>query len=167
MYSYTPHTAHAIPLQSGKSGDSERLGGNQKVDDTTKISIYFGQKVDIPVRNYWSRRAMSRFLKQQGLTGSDVNTLDHWEWDKKLWRTIPDFRNEIPKDVNGKYIKGFRFTSYQAWVVIKTSFVITQLRDDLMGTAYLEELATAIANPKIQQQFLSRAVWLWELNQAA
>jgi hypothetical protein len=137
------------------------------VDVTTKISTYFGQKVDIPPRDFWSRRAMSRFLKNQGLIGSDVNTLSYWEWDKKLWRTIPDFKKDIRRDEKGNYIKGFRFTSYQAWVVIKTSFVITHLRDDLTGTGYLEELADAIANPTIQQRYLNRAVWTWELNQKA
>ena len=120
--------------------------------------------IQIPARRYWSRRAASRFLSLQGLVGADVNTLDRWEWQKKLWRTIPDFKAEIPRDARGEYIKGYCFSPYQMWVVVKTAHVATILRDDKQGCAYLEELAGILANPEIQRRYLSRSAWLYELN---
>jgi hypothetical protein len=127
----------------------------------------FESQIKIPPRRYWSRRAAAKFLAQQGLVGADISTLDRWEWQKKLWRTIPEFKAEIPRDANGDYIKGYCFTPFQMWVVVKTAHVATILREDKQGCAYLEELAGAIANPEIQRRYLSRAVWLWELNQVA
>jgi queuine/archaeosine tRNA-ribosyltransferase len=57
-----------------------------------------------PTRNRWSRRATARHLASQGLLGADKNTIANWE---KLLRVIKDYRDRIPKDASGNYIRTY------------------------------------------------------------
>jgi hypothetical protein len=110
---------------------------------------------------------LAKFLKTQGLLGSDPHTLDNWESDRKLFRGIKDFRREIPLDAKGNYPDSFPFTAYQAWVIVKVAYVLTSLRDDLRGCEYLPQVARTLANKEIQRNYLSRDIWLYESSEVA
>jgi hypothetical protein len=131
------------------------------------ISRLLSAPVTLPPKQRWSRRALARFLKTQGLLGSDPHTLDNWERDRKLWRVIPEFRRQIPKDEKGNYYQTFPFTPYQAWIVVKTAYILTALRDDLRGCQYLPQIARTFANKDVQKKFLSKEIWMYELSEVA
>ncbi len=98
--------------------------------------------------------------------GGDYHTINNWENNRKLFRGIKDFRKEIPLDEKGNYLESFPFSAYQAWVIVKTAYVLTSLRDDLRGCEYLPQVAKALSNPEVQRRFLSRDVWLYELSES-
>ncbi len=131
------------------------------------ISRLLCAPVILPPKQRWSRRALAKFLKTQGLLGSDPHTLDNWESDRKLFRGIKDFRREIPLDAKGNYPDSFPFTAYQAWVIVKVAYVLTSLRDDLRGCEYLPQVARTLANKEIQRNYLSRDIWLYESSEVA
>ncbi len=133
----------------------------------TDIARVLSRHVTLPPKQRWSRRALARHLKSLGLMGSDYHTLDNWERDRKLFRGIKDFRREIPLDEKGNYLESFPFTAYQAWVIVKVAYVLTNLRDDLRGCEYLPQVARTLANKDIQRNFLSRDIWLFELSEVA
>jgi hypothetical protein len=133
--------------------------GEEPVDVTT----YLGHRIELPARRHWSRSATAKFLKSQGFVGSDVDTLDYWEWEKKLWRGIPEFRALIPLDpVTKKYKRGYWFKPYQFFVVVKTAYLVTLIRDDLMGCAYLDEVAKTLEKKEVQRKYLSPEIWKYE-----
>jgi hypothetical protein len=133
----------------------------------TDIGKLLGHPVTLPPKQRWSRRALARHLKSLGLLGTDYHTLDNWERDRKLFRSIKDFRHEIPLDDKGNYFDSFPFTAYQAWVIVKVAYVLTSLRDDLRGCEYLSQVAQTLGNKEIQKRFLSREMWLYELSEVA
>lgn len=133
----------------------------------TDIAKELNRHVSLPPKQRWSRRALARHLKSLGLMGADYHTLDNWERDRKLFRGIKDFRREIPLDDKGNYLDTFPFTAYQAWVIVKVAYVLTDLRDDLRGCEYLPQVARTLANKDIQKHFLSRDIWLYELSEVA
>ncbi len=133
----------------------------------TDIAKDLNRQVSLPPKQRWSRRALARYLKSLGLMGADYHTLDNWERDRKLFRGIKDFRREIPLDDKGNYLDTFPFTAYQAWVIVKVAYVLTDLRDDLRGCEYLPQVARTLANKDIQKHFLSRDIWLYELSEVA
>lgn len=133
----------------------------------TDIARVLSRQVTLPPKQRWSRRALARHLKSLGLMGADYHTLDNWERDRKLFRGIKDFRREIPLDEKGNYLDSFPFTAYQAWVIVKVAYVLTNLRDDLRGCQYLPQVARTLANKDVQRNFLSRDIWLYELSEAA
>lgn len=133
----------------------------------TDIARVLSRQVSLPSKHRWSRRALARHLKTLGLMGADYHTLDNWERDRKLFRGIKDFRREIPLDDKGNYLDSFPFTAYQAWVIVKVAYVLTNLRDDLRGCQYLPQVAKTLANKDVQHNFLSRDIWLYELSEAA
>ncbi len=133
----------------------------------TDIARALSRSVSLPPKQRWSRRALARHLKSLGLMGADYHTLDNWERDRKLFRGIKDFRREIPLDDKGNYLDSFPFTAYQAWVIVKVAYVLTNLRDDLRGCEYLPQVARTLANKDIQRNFLSRDIWLYELSEVA
>lgn len=133
----------------------------------TDIARVLSRQVNLPPKQRWSRRALARHLKSLGLMGADYHTLDNWERDRKLFRGIKDFRREIPLDDKGNYLDSFPFTAYQAWVIVKVAYVLTNLRDDLRGCQYLPQVARTLANKDVQRNFLSRDIWLYELSEAA
>lgn len=133
----------------------------------TDIARVLSRQVSLPPKQRWSRRALARHLKSLGLMGADYHTLDNWERDRKLFRGIKDFRREIPLDDKGNYLDSFPFTAYQAWVIVKVAYVLTNLRDDLRGCQYLPQVARTLANKDVQRNFLSRDIWLYELSEAA
>ncbi len=128
----------------------------------TDITSFLAHRIQLPIRRHWSRSSTARFLKEQGWVGADVDTLDYWEWQKKLWRGIPAFRALIPKDTKGKYVRGYWFKPYQFFVVVKTAYAITHIRDDLKGCAYLNEVAKTLDNPEVQRLYLSPQIWKYE-----
>jgi hypothetical protein len=99
--------------------------------------------------------------------GADYHTLYNWERERKLFRSIKDFRHEIPLDDKGNYLDSFPFTAYQAWVIVKVAYVLTSLRDDLRGCEYLPQVAQTLRNKEIQNRFLSREMWMYELSEVA
>ena len=121
-------------------------------------------RVTLPPKQRWSRLALSRYLKSLGLLGSDYHTINCWEREQRLFRTIKEFRQDIPLDNRGNYLESFPFTAYQAWVVVKTAYVITVLRDELRGCKYLPLVAKTLANKEVQRRYLSREMWLYEIN---
>lgn len=131
------------------------------------ISRILSRQVTLPPKQRWSRRALARYLKSLGLMGADYHTLDNWERERKLFRSIKDFRKEIPLDEKGNYLDTFPFTAYQAWVIVKVAYILTSLRDDLRGCEYLPQVAKTLANKETQKHFLSRDIWLYELSEAA
>lgn len=133
----------------------------------TDIARVLSRQVTLPPKQRWSRRALARHLKSLGLLGADYHTLDNWERDRKLFRGIKDFRREIPLDEKGNYLDSFPFTAYQAWVIVKVAYVLTNLRDDLRGCQYLPQVARTLANKDVQRNFLSRDIWLYELSEVA
>lgn len=133
----------------------------------TDIARVLSRQVSLPSKQRWSRRALARHLKLLGLMGADYHTLDNWERDRKLFRGIKDFRREIPLDDKGNYLDSFPFTAYQAWVIVKVAYVLTNLRDDLRGCQYLPQVARTLANKDVQRNFLSRDIWLYELSEVA
>jgi hypothetical protein len=133
----------------------------------TDITRVLSRQVSLPPKQRWSRRALARHLKSLGLMGADYHTLDNWERDRKLFRGIKDFRREIPLDEKGNYLDSFPFTAYQAWVIVKVAYVLTNLRDDLRGCQYLPQVARTLANKDVQRNFLSRDIWLYELSEVA
>lgn len=135
--------------------------------DNADIGRLLSHPVTLPPRQRWSRRALARHLKSLGLLGADYHTLDNWERDRKLFRSIKDFRKEIPLDDKGNYLESFPFTAYQAWVIVKVAYVLTSLRDDLRGCEYLPQVAKTLANKEIQKCFLSRDIWLYEISEVA
>lgn len=135
--------------------------------DSTDIAQVLSRQVNLPPKQRWSRRALARHLKSLGLMGADYHTLDNWERDRKLFRGIKDFRREIPLDDKGNYPDTFPFTAYQAWVIVKVAYVLTNLRDDLRGCQYLPQVARTLANKDVQRNFLSRDIWLYELSEVA
>lgn len=135
--------------------------------ENTDIARVLSRQVTLPPKQRWSRRALARHLKSLGLMGADYHTLDNWERDRKLFRGIKDFRREIPLDDKGNYLESFPFTAYQAWVIVKVAYVLTNLRDDLRGCEYLPQVARTLANKDIQRKFLSRDIWLYELSEVA
>lgn len=134
---------------------------------TTDITKVLSRQVTLPAKQRWSRRALARHLKSLSLMGADYHTLDNWERDRKLFRGIKDFRREIPLDEKGNYLESFPFTAYQAWVIVKVSYILTSLRDDLRGCEYLPLVARALTSKEIQKHFLSRDIWLYENSTAA
>lgn len=133
----------------------------------TDIGKLLGHPVTLPPKQRWSRRALARHLKSLGLLGADYHTLDNWERERKLFRSIKDFRHEIPLDDKGNYFDSFPFTAYQAWVIVKVAYVLTSLRDDLRGCEYLSQVAKTLGNKEIQKRFLCREMWLYELSEVA
>ena len=131
------------------------------------ISKILSRQVTLAPKQRWSRRALARHLKSLGLMGADYHTLDNWERERKLFRGIKDFRREIPLDDKGNYPDTFAFTAYQAWVIVKVAYVMTSLRDDLRGCEYLPLVAKTLGNKEIQEHFLSRDIWLYELSEVA
>ena len=134
---------------------------------TTDVSKVLSRQVTLPARQRWSRRALARHLKSLGLMGADYHTLDNWERDRKLFRSIKDFRRDIPLDEKGNYLESFAFTAYQAWVIVKVAYVLTSLRDDLRGCEYLPQVAKTLASKEVQKHFLSRDIWLYEISEVA
>jgi len=133
----------------------------------TDITRVLSREVCLPAKQRWSRRALARHIKSLGLMGGDYHTINNWESDRKLFRGIKDFRREIPLDDKGNYLDTFPFTAYQAWVIVKVAYVLTDLRDDLRGCEYLPQVARTLANKDIQKHFLSRDIWLYELSEVA
>jgi hypothetical protein len=133
----------------------------------TDVARILSRQVTLPPKQRWSRRALARYLKSLGLMGADYHTLDNWERDRKLFRGIKDFRREIPLDDKGTYLDTFPFTAYQAWVIVKVAYILTDLRDDLRGCEYLPQVARTLANKDIQRVYLSRDIWLYELSEVA
>ncbi len=117
-----------------------------------------------PTRNRWSRRSIAVYLGQQGLLGSDKNTIAKWE---KLLRVIKDYRERIPKDASGNYMKGYSFDQYQFACVVKLAYLMTQIRADLNGCNYLPIIAQTLANPEVQEKYFSFKSWQSELGNIA
>ena len=134
---------------------------------STDITRILSHQVTLPPKQRWTRRALARHLRSLNLMGADYHTLDNWERDRKLFRGIKDFRREIPLDEKGNYLESFPFTAYQAWVIVKVAYILTSLRDDLRGCEYLPLVARTLANKEIQNNFLSRDIWLYEISEAA
>jgi len=134
---------------------------------STDITRILSHQVTLPPKQRWTRRALARHLRSLNLMGADYHTLDNWERDRKLFRGIKDFRREIPLDEKGNYLESFPFTAYQAWVIVKVAYILTSLRDDLRGCEYLPLVARTLANKEIQNHFLSRDIWLYEISEAA
>ena len=132
--------------------------------DSLGFTKALSHRVTLPPKQRWSRLALSRYLKLQGLLGGDYHTITCWERKHRLFRTIKEFRQEIPLDNQGNYLESFPFTAYQAWVVVKTAYVITVLRDELRGCKYLPLVAKTLANKEVQRRYLSREMWLYEIN---
>ncbi len=132
--------------------------------DVSKLLSHF---VTLPPKQRWSRRALARHLKSLGLLGADYHTLDNWERERKLFRGIKDFRDDIPLDDKDNYLDSFPFTAYQAWVIVKVAYVLTSLRDDLRGCEYLPQVARTLTNKEIQKRFLSRDIWFYEISEVA
>ncbi len=117
-----------------------------------------------PTRNRWSRRAVARHLASQGLLGADKNTIANWE---KLLRVVKDYRERIPKDASGNYMRGYSFDQYQFACVVKLAYLMTQIRSDLNGCNYLPIIAQTLANPEIQKRYFSFESWLNEIENIA
>lgn len=117
-----------------------------------------------PTRNRWSRRAIARYLGNQGLLGSDKNTIAGWE---RLLRVIKDYRKRIPLDPKGNYMSGYSLDQYQFYCVVRLSYLMTQIRSDLNGCNYLPIVAQTLANPEIQRKYFSFESWLNEIEDIA
>lgn len=137
------------------------------IDDefvTTQIQRFLAHKQQLPARPSWSRCALGKYLKKQGWLGSQKATIAQWE--RELCYYIKDFRasisEETPKDAKGKPLTIYPLTPYQAAVIVRISYVLTQLRPYLNGSTYRYLIQGIVKDRKIQRQYLSYAVWCYD-----
>jgi len=123
----------------------------------------------MPIRPSWSRYALSQYLKQQGLLGSQKTTISQWE--REILFYVKDFRNqipkEVPKDADGKPMTIYPLSPYQASCIIRLAYVLTHLRPYLNGQKYTYLIQATIKNREIQRKYFSYQVFVYDQNTAA
>lgn len=135
----------------------------------TQVQRFLAHKQQLPQRPAWSRYALSQYLKQQGLLGSQKTTISDWE--REFCYYIADFRNQIPKgtpkDANGKPLTIYPLTPYQAATIVRLAYALTHLRPYLNGSKYIYMIQGIVKNRAIQRKYFSYQVWLYDQNNAA
>jgi hypothetical protein len=91
----------------------------------------------LPPKGEWSRREAAAYL---GLHRETLKTyLD------ELCVRVPDFRQDIHRNPRtGEFLKGFKLTDYQMWVVLRVTNFLRVLRQFFNGRKYLEDVKALI-----------------------
>lgn len=136
---------------------------------STEIQRFLAHRHKMPVRPSWSRYALSQYLKQQGLLGSQKMTIAQWERDILFY--VKDFRNqiprEVPKDAEGKPMTIYPLSPYQASCIIRLAYVLTHLRPYLNGQKYTYLIQSIVKNREIQRKYFSYQVFVYDQHTAA
>jgi hypothetical protein len=128
----------------------------------TEIRRFLACQLPLPVRPAWSRTEIAKYLKQQRWIGSRKGTVSQWE--NSLCYYIKDFRDRIPKNEHGNLKGGYPLSQYQFAVIVKLSYVMTQLQPYVKGSEYLPLIQQVVKNRDIQRRYLSYDAWLYEQN---
>ena len=127
----------------------------------TNIERFLAHRHVIPTRPYWSRTLLAKYLKSQGLMGSQKTTISTWE--REILYYIKDFRNQIPKDTprdsENKPIANYPLTPYQAATITRLAYVLTHLRPYLNGQKYTYLIQAVVKNREIQRKYFSYQVF--------
>jgi hypothetical protein len=135
----------------------------------TSVEKFLAYRHKMPLKPSWSRYALSQYLKKLGYLGSQKATIAQWERDFCYY--IKDFRNqipkEVPKDADGKPLTIYPLTPYQASVIIRLAYALTQLRPYLNGQRYTYVIQAIVKNREIQRKYFSYQVFVYDQNTAA
>ena len=110
------------------------------------------ERVTLPQKNRWTRRAIAQFL--------GINRITVKNYAEVIAPVIRDYRQLIPKE-SGRFRTGYALDQYQFWVICKIAAFMQLLRIDLNGSTYTKDAAQIIAK---HQKYLSYEVFVYDTN---